>query len=127
METAAIVAATLIGVVGVFQIALALGAPAGYAAWGGWHQGTLPTRLRVASGLVGFIACPALLVFVLATAMVIDANWVPGTGKVGMWILAGVFVLGSFANFASRSRRERYWGFVSLAIATCCAIVAIQV
>lgn len=127
METAAIVAASLMGVVAVFQVALALGAPAGYAAWGGWHEGTLPTRLRIASGVVGIIVYPALMVFVLATAMVIEANWVPGTGKVGMWVLTGVFVAGTLANLASRSRRERYWGIVSLAIAVCCAIVAIQV
>lgn len=127
VETAAIIAASLIGVVAVFQIALTFGAPAGYAAWGGWHEGTLPTRLRVASGLVGFLICPALMVFVLATAGAIDANWVPGRGKVGMWILTGVFVVATFANFASRSRRERYWGVVSLVIAVCCAIVAIQV
>ena len=127
MEVAAVVAAVLMGVVGVFQVALALGAPARYAAWGGWHEGTLPTRLRVASGIVGFLVYPALMVFVLATAQVIDVNWVPGTGKVGMWILTGLFVLGTIANFASRSKRERYWGVVSLAIAVCCAIVAIQV
>ena len=127
MEAAAIVAAALMGVVAVFQIALSLGAPAGYAAWGGWHEGTLPTRLRVASGVVGFVVYPALMVFVLATARVIEVNWVPGTGRVGMWILTGLFALGTFANFASRSKRERYWGFVSLAIAVCCAIVAMNV
>lgn len=127
METAATVAAVLMGGVAVFQIALTLGAPAGYAAWGGWHERTLPTRLRVASGIVGFLIYPALMVFVLATAGVIEANWVPGRGKIGMWILTGVFVLGTLANFASRSKRERYWGLVSLAIAVCCAIVAIRV
>ncbi|MEA2001392.1 MAG: hypothetical protein U9N84_05840, partial [Actinomycetota bacterium] len=127
VETAAIIAAALMGVVAVFQIALTLGAPARYAAWGGWHEGTLPTRLRVASGFAGFLVYPALMVFVLATARVVEVTWVPGTGKVGMWILTGVFVLGTLANFASRSRRERYWGVVSLAIAICCAFVAIQV
>jgi len=126
METAAIIAALLMGVVAVFQIALALGAPAGYAAWGGWHEGVLPTRLRVASGVVGLGVYPALIVFVLATAGVIDANWVPGTGKLGMWILTGLFTLGTLANFASRSKRERWWGFVSLTIAICCAVVALS-
>lgn len=127
MDVAAVIAAALMGVVGVFQIALSLGAPARYAAWGGWHEGTLPTRLRIASGIAGFVVYPALMVFVLATAQVIDANWVPGRGKVGMWILTGLFVVGTFANFASRSRRERYWGVVTLVIAICCAIVATQV
>ncbi|HEY7469295.1 MAG TPA: hypothetical protein VIC07_07205 [Acidimicrobiia bacterium] len=126
METAAIIAAVLMSVVAVFQIALALGAPAGFAAWGGWHEGVLPTRLRVASGVVGLVVYPALIVFVLATAGVIDAPWVPGTGRLGMWILTGVFTLGTVTNFASRSKRERWWGFVSLAIAICCAVVALS-
>lgn len=127
METAAIVAAALMGVVAVFQIALMLGAPAGFAAWGGWHEGKLPTRLRIASGFVGIVVYPALMVYVLASAGVIDANWVPGRGKIGMWIITGVFVLGTFANLASRSKRERYWGIVSAVIAVCCAIVALGI
>jgi hypothetical protein len=126
METAAYIAAFLMAVTGVFHIALALGAPAGYAAWGGWHEGVLPTRLRFASGAVGIGVYPALIVFVLATAGVIDANWVPGKGKLGMWILTGLFTLGAISNFASRSKRERWWGFVALAISTCCAVIALS-
>lgn len=127
METAAILAATLMGIVAVFQIALALGAPARNAAWGGWHEGVLPRRFRIASGIAGIGVYPALMVFVLATSGVIEANWVPGTERLGMWILTGFFAIGTFANFASRSKRERWWGVVSLAIAVCCAIVAIAV
>lgn len=126
MEIAAIIAAVLMGIVAVFQLALALGAPAGFAAWGGWHEGVLPTRLRIASGVVGLIVYPALMVYVLATAGVIDATWVPARGRLGMWILTGIFVLGGFANLASRSRRERWWAIVSFAIAVCTAIVAIS-
>jgi hypothetical protein len=126
METAAIIAAVLMAVVAVFHTALALGAPAGFAAWGGWHEGVLPTRLRFASGFVGIIVYPALIVFTLATAEVIDTNWVPGRGKAGMWILTGLFTLGTLANFASRSKRERWWGIVSLALAVCCGIVALS-
>lgn len=125
METAAWIAAALMTVVGVFQIALALGAPAGFAAWGGWHEGVLPTRLRVASGIAGLLVYPALIVYVLATAGAVDATWVPARGALGMWILTGVFVLGAVANFASRSKRERYWGPVALGIAICCGIVAL--
>jgi uncharacterized membrane protein (DUF485 family) len=75
---------------------------------------------------VGIVVYPALIIFVLATAGVVDANWVPGRGKVGMWVLTGVFVMAALANFASRSKRERRWGFVSLTIAICCAVVALS-
>ena len=126
METAAIIASILMGVVAVFQIALALGAPAGFAAWGGWHEGVLPTRLRVASGAVGLIVYPALITYVLATSGVLDATWVPARGRLGMWIITGLFVIGGIANAASRSRRERWWAPVSFAIAVCTAIVAVS-
>jgi hypothetical protein len=124
MNLAAIVAIVLLALVSVFQIALALGAPLGYAAWGGRYEGALPDRLRVASGVAGVVVYPLIGLYVLASAGSTEAGWMPGTGKTGMWILAGLFTLGTLANFASRSKRERYWGPVSLAIAVCCGIVA---
>ena len=125
MEAAAWIAAILLGVIALFQIALAFGAPAGRAAWGGQNEGVLPTGLRVASALAGFVIYPALIVFVLASAGLITVGWMPGTGVVGMWILTGVFLLGALANFASRSKTERIWGPVSLIIAICCGVIAL--
>lgn len=124
MNLAAIFAVVLLAVIGVFQVALALGAPLGYAAWGGRHSGVLPGGLRIASAVVGVVVYPLIGFFVLASAGVINAEWMPGTGKTGMWTLAGFFTLGALANFASRSKRERYWGPVSLVIAVCCGIIA---
>lgn len=127
MNLAAIVAVVLLAVVGVFQIALALGVPLGHAAWGGRHEGVLPTRLRAASGVAGVVIYPLIGLFVLASASLITAEWMPGTGKAGMWVLTGLFTLGALANFASRSKLERYWGPVSIAIAACCAIIAMRI
>lgn len=127
MNAAAIVAVVLLAVVGVFQIALALGAPLGRAAWGGRHKGELPTNLRIASGVAGIVIYPLIGLFVLASAGLIQARWMPGTGRAGMWVLAGLFTLGALANFASRSKMERYWGPVSLVIAACCGIIATRI
>jgi hypothetical protein len=121
---AAIIGAVLIGLVGVFQIALALGAPLGEAAWGGQHQGVLPTPLRVASGVAGVAIYPLLGLLVLASAGLVNVDWMPGTGQTAMWVLAGLFTLGALANFASRSRIERWWGLVSLVVAACCGLIA---
>jgi hypothetical protein len=41
--------------VGLFQVALALGAPWGAAAWGGAHAGVLPAGFRVASGVSALV------------------------------------------------------------------------
>jgi hypothetical protein len=126
METAAVVAAVGITLITVFQISLALGAPAGAAAWGGKYPGVLPTRLRVASGLVGVIFYPVVFFFVLDAGGVVDTGLADGSfTKWFLWILAGLFTLGALANSASKSRVERYWGPVALIVAVSIAIVAI--
>jgi hypothetical protein len=124
MNAAAITAVVLLAVVSLFQILLALGAPLGHAAWGGRHRGILPASLRIASGVVGLIVYPLIGLFVLSSASLISADWMPGTGKAGMWVLAGFFTLGGLANLVSRSKLERFWGPVSLAIAASCAVIA---
>jgi hypothetical protein len=123
MVAAAWIAVFLLAVVTVFQLALAFGAPLGAAAWGGRHPGVLPTRLRVASGFVAVFVYPVLAVFILGTANVIDGDM--DANPLWLWILAGLFLLGALANFASRSKVERWWGLVSLGIAVCCAVIAI--
>lgn len=127
MRLAAIVAVVLLAIVAVFQISLAFGAPLGSAAWGGAHPRVLPGRLRIASLVAGVLLYPFLILFVLVSAGVLTAPWVPGTGQVGMWVLTGFFALGTIANFASRSKKERIWGPVSLAIAVGCAIIAVAI
>ncbi len=122
MEAAAVVAVVLIGALTVFQVALALGAPAGAAAWGGSHPGVLPTHLRVASGVVGVFVYPAIALLILDSGGVIDIGWVVSPWL--LWGLAGFFLLGTLANAASRSKVERIWAPVSLAVAVCCAVIA---
>jgi hypothetical protein len=124
MTFAAVLAVVLLAVVAVFQIALAFGAPLGKAAWGGRSEGVLPPRLRVASGLAGIVVYPLIALYVLASEDLIDLEWLP-TGATGMWVLTGFFTLGTLANLASRSKVERVWAPVSLAIAVCCSVIAI--
>jgi len=125
MSVAAPIAAVLMGVYAVFHTALAFGAPARFAAWGGWHEDKVPARLRVASAAVGLILCPAFMVLTLVSAGVIEASWVPRAGALGMWVVVGVFTAGGVASLASSSRRERIWGVVLLVVAVCSSVVAL--
>jgi len=127
MDLAATLAAVLLMVVAIFQIALALGTPLGDAALGGRHTGVLPIGFRVASAVAGVVVYPFIVGFVLASAGLITADWIPGTGAVGMWVLVGFFTVGALANFASRSKRERVWGPVPLVIAVCCGVIAVSI
>ena len=92
----ALIGATLMAVLIVFQAALALGAPWGRAAWGGQHPGTLPRHLRMASAA-------NILVFGFA----IWALLAKGSPLWLLWALTGFFALGFLINLISRSRVER--------------------
>lgn len=124
VTAAAVVAVILLAAIVAFQLALAFGAPLGDAAWGGQHPGVLPTRLRIASGIAALVIYPLFILVVLASAGLIEAEWLPVKGRVAMWTLAGLLTLGALANFASRSKRERFWGPVASIIGVCCAVVA---
>ena len=127
MILAAILAVVLLGAIVVFQLALALGAPWGAAAWGGQHPGVLPVRLRIASGIAALVIYPLVIALVLAAVGIIDDDWLPVDGTLAMWVLAGLLALGAVANFVSRSPPERRWGPVALTTAMCCAIIALGI
>jgi hypothetical protein len=124
MRAAAIVAAVLLTVIAVFQIALALGMPARRMAWGGGHEGKLPTGLRVASGMAGFVIYPLAALLVLEAGTETDLALIPDVGSIGMWVFTALFAIGALMNFLSPSRLERVWGPVALAVSICCGIVA---
>jgi hypothetical protein len=124
METAAIIAVVLLASLMVFQVALAAGAPLGAAAWGGRHAGVLPASLRIASGVAAVVLYPAIILLVLVSSGLVATDWLPGAGTTAMWLVTAFFAIGTLANLASRSRTERFWAPVSLALAICCAIVA---
>ncbi|MGI9822860.1 hypothetical protein [Agromyces sp. Marseille-Q5079] len=102
---AAIALTVILGVLAVFQLALALGAPLGHFAWGGSHR-VLPAKLRIGS-LVSIVIYALIAVLALDRAAVIDV--VPDVvSTVGMWVVFGYFVLGIAMNAISRSKPERY-------------------
>ncbi|MGH8949370.1 MAG: hypothetical protein ACRDXF_10975 [Acidimicrobiia bacterium] len=124
MRIAAVVATCLLGVIAVFQLALALGMPARRMAWGGQYEGKLPVGLRIASAVAGLVIYPLAIFLVLEAGGVTDFAFVPDVGPVGMWVFAGLFAVGALLNLVSRSKAERIWAPVSMAIAICCGIVA---
>lgn len=123
MEIAAAVAVALLGIVTVFQAALALGAPFGAAAWGGRYPGVLPPGLRVASAVAAMLIYPGIITIVLNASGLVDIGWLPASAGT-MWFLAVIFTLGTVANLMSQSQLERVWAPVSAAIAICCAVIA---
>jgi hypothetical protein len=124
-RTAGILAAVGLLAIAAFQLALALGAPLGRAAWGG-ASAQLPPRLRAASAV-------AVLVWLLATVIVVGRvgiELVPLPAPVlewGTWILVVLLTLGAIVNFASASPWERFlWAPVALLVALLTALVALS-
>jgi hypothetical protein len=115
-QTAAVLAAAGFLVIATFQVALALGAPLGQAAWGG-RKPRLPTRLRIGSAVAAGIWIFAALIVLGRAGSAVSP--LPGAvERWGTWILVGLLVVGALMNFASSSRWERYlWGpFASILI-----------
>jgi hypothetical protein len=122
-RTAAIVAA--IGYVGIagFQVALALGAPLGHAAWGGKHR-VLPSRLRVASGVAAVIWIVGAVI-VLGRAGFEVSPFSDSVERWGAWVFVGLLVVGTLMNAASSSRWERFvWAPISAILAFATSVVA---
>ena len=124
VAAASIVAVVLLGIVTLFQLALALGAPWGQAAWGGGHRGVLPAGFRVASGVAAVVIYPLIAMVILVTAGTVRFAGLPPAGGAAMWVLTGFFALGAMANLVSRSKVERIWSPASAGVAVCCGIVA---
>ncbi len=91
----------------------------------GWqHDGVLPRRLRIASGVAAVVIYPLIIVAILGSAELMDVGFLREWGGGLMWVFAGLFTLGGIANLVSRSKAERYWTPISIAIAICCAVIA---
>lgn len=87
-------------VLGVFQTALAVGAPWGRAAYGGSRSGTLPNHLRVISGV-------AAVSYGTGVALILRGSGTPRV-RARVFTALSVFMgFGVVANGASRSPVER--------------------
>ena len=101
----------LLTVVGVFQLALAAGAPWGAAAWGGANPGVLPDAMRVASavsaavyGSLAAVTCTGVVGPTLRRRILTGA--------------AGLMAVGTLMNLASPSLVEKaLWSPVAASLA----------
>ncbi len=105
-------AGLLLAGVTAFQVALAAGAPWGRLAWGGGHEGVLPTDLRA--------GCAGAAVVWGAVSVGVAARRARRTRGQTMLLRAvcGVSVVGAALNLASPSPPERaLWAPVTAALA----------
>ena len=116
-----------IGLVGIaaFQVALALGAPWGVAAWGGIDEGELATGRGVASGLAALVLVAATLV-VLGRAGFWSGDRHRRFFRWASWAVVAILLLSGLGNFASSSNWERLlMGPLAWLLALACLLVAL--
>mgnify|MGYP001286134683 CR=1 FL=1 len=91
----------------LFQLALALGAPWGRAAYGGQHAGVIPTQFRIAS-VVAIVVWTGVALLVARRAgfevwSPLPVSWLP----VVIWIIVGLLVIAVIMNAITPSALER--------------------
>jgi len=122
---AARVFAGLTGVVILFQLALALGAPWGSYAMGGAFPGVYPPAMRVAA-IVQIAILAAVALVVLARAGVV----LPGWARMSRWLAWVVVVflgVGVILNLITPSGMERLiWAPVAILLFLCGLRVALS-
>lgn len=121
-QLAAIVATVVLAGLVCFQVALAVGMPLGHYAWGGAHR-VLPRSLRIGSMLATVVYALAA-VTILEAAGVIDLVGSTELPRTAVWVLAGLFGIGTVMNAISRSTKERRMAAVALVLAVLSVIVA---
>jgi hypothetical protein len=106
-RAAAIIALVLFALLIVFQLALALGAPWGRAAYGGAHPGVLPVPFRIASGVAVVVWSVVALAVVRRSGIPlwspVPVSWLP----VVIWIVVGLLALALVMNALTPSALER--------------------
>lgn len=124
VRAAAVAACVILAALGVFQAALATGAPIGRFAWGGQHD-VLPTRLRIGSAIS--IVVYVVMALILLGRADVAAAFPDGVARIGVWVLTAYFSLGVVVNAFSRSKPERNTFVpVCLVLAVLCLVVALS-
>lgn len=122
---ATILMLVLLGVLIAFQLGLAAGKPWGAYAYGGTWPGVLPKGLRINSLVFALVMYPIAALYVLDAGGLVTLEWLPARSSV-IGVIAGFFAIGTVVNLISRSKPERWWAPVSLTLAVCAAVLALN-
>ncbi|XEC93498.1 hypothetical protein AB6A23_19305 [Paenibacillus tarimensis] len=119
----AIVFTVLIGIVILFQLALAAGMPWGSAAMGGKFPGKYPPAMRFAC-LIQIVILSFIAVIVLTRSGLLFSDWHP-LSMSAIWFVVAFSAVAALMNLITKSIWERrIWAPVSLALLVLSLMVA---
>ncbi len=124
VSISAIIFSILIGIVILFQLALAAGMPLGSYAMGGKFPGKYPPAMRLAC-LIQVIILTLIALIVLSKSGLIFIDWYSFTES-AIWFVVAFSMIATIMNLITRSVWERrIWAPVSLLLLITSIIVAI--
>ena len=111
--------------VALFQLAIVLGAPVGEYAYGGQHEGVLPTRFRVTS-VVSMLIMLAVAGHYMAQLGVFSPLLDEAGNAIANWGFVAFFALSALLNNISKSEKEkRVFGSITIAMLLSAILVAL--
>lgn len=111
--------------VALFQLAIVLGAPVGEYAYGGQHQGVLPTRFR-ATSVVSMLIMVAVAGHYMAQLGVFSPLLDEAGNAIANWGFVAFFALSALMNNISKSEKEkRVFGSITIAMLLSAILVAL--
>lgn len=111
--------------VALFQLAVVLGAPVGEYAYGGQHQGVLPTRFR-ATSVVSMLIMLAVAGHYMAQLGVFSPLLDEAGNAIANWGFVAFFALSALMNNISKSEKEkRVFGSITIAMLLSAILVAL--
>jgi hypothetical protein len=117
-----VIFSTFCGLVALFQLALAFGAPWGEYTMGGRFMGKLPPKMRVAA--LFQIVVLFVMVFIVLTRSGVIVNQFHDVSRTAIWFVVFFFVIGSMLNLLTPSKKERLvWGPVNVL----CLVISLMV
>lgn len=124
-KTAAIFAIALLACLGLFQLALALGAPWGRFAMGGAFEGVYPPAMRLAA--LAQIAIYAVHAAVIAARAGLRFAFLAGASRWLIWVFVALSAVSTLLNAISPSRGESLiWTPVAILLTLACLRVALS-
>lgn len=125
VEISALIFSFLIGVVVLFQLALAAGMPWGAASMGGKFPGRYPGYMRFVA-ILNAALLAVLGLIVLTAAGLILPDWHPES-QIGIYFVVGFGFLSAIMNNITPSKIERrIWGPVTIFLFLTSLIVALK-
>lgn len=107
----AIVFTVLTGTVIIFQGCLAAGVPWGEASMGGRYPGKYPPKMRIVA-VINIIVLGFITTVVLSEAELLFLQ-LKSISRIGIWVIAVFFLIGTVMNTITPSKIERIWAPVA--------------